>query len=94
MFDYIVRFYNQQRKHSKQNFFSPAQFEPGSMGQKTRPRNRGKPDSSLLGPQAAPALGADLASDQLAGIRLGDEIQAAAALLLALRLSLVLHAFW
>jgi hypothetical protein len=48
--------------------------------------------SSLLGPQAAPAIGTDLAINQLAGIRLGNEIRASAALLLAFRLSLVLHA--
>ena len=47
--------------------------------------------SSLLGPQAAPALGADRAFDQLAGIRLGDEMQALTAFLPALRLSLVLQ---
>ena len=47
---------------------------------------------SFLRPQAAPSVGADLAIDQLAGVRLGDEIHAVAALLLALGLSLVLHA--
>lgn len=29
LFDYIERFYNPVRKHSKQDFLSPAQFEEG-----------------------------------------------------------------
>jgi len=32
VFDYVERFYNQQRRHSTLNFVSPVQFEQGLMG--------------------------------------------------------------
>lgn len=32
VFDYIERFYNPSRKHSKLDFLSPVQFEQGLMG--------------------------------------------------------------
>ena len=32
VFDYIERFYNQQRKHSTLKFMSPVQFERALMG--------------------------------------------------------------
>ena len=32
IFDYVERFYNQQRRHSTLDFVSPVQFERGLMG--------------------------------------------------------------
>jgi putative transposase len=32
VFDYVERFYNQQRRHSTLDFVSPVQFEQGLMG--------------------------------------------------------------
>ena len=49
-------------------------------------------ESGLFDPQDAPVIGADPALNPFAGIRLGDEIQASAALLFNLWMSLVLHA--
>jgi putative transposase len=48
VFDYIERFYNPVRKHSKPDFLSPVDFEQGLMGQANRPGNWGKPRSNFL----------------------------------------------
>lgn len=43
VFDYIERFYNPVRQHSKLDFLSPVDFEQGLMGSANRPENWGKP---------------------------------------------------